>query len=45
MTFVVQNIIQAWVNAQKPNSWILHNCDQGFLIIQTSYKILWWIKK
>ncbi|WP_252319811.1 hypothetical protein [Spiroplasma endosymbiont of Lariophagus distinguendus] len=39
MTFVVQNIIQAWVNAQKPNSWILQS-DQGFHYTNPSYKTL-----
>ncbi|WP_425377376.1 hypothetical protein [Spiroplasma endosymbiont of Aleiodes alternator] len=39
MTFVVQNIIQAWVNAQKPTSWILQS-DQGFHYTNPSYKIL-----
>ncbi|WP_342254341.1 DDE-type integrase/transposase/recombinase [Spiroplasma endosymbiont of Zeiraphera isertana] len=39
MTFVVQNIIQAWVNAQKPNSWILQS-DQGFYYTNPSYKTL-----
>ncbi|WP_339049376.1 IS3 family transposase [Spiroplasma endosymbiont of Colias croceus] len=39
MTFVVQNIIQAWVNAQKPTSWILQS-DQGFHYTNPSYKTL-----
>lgn len=39
MTFVVQNIIQSWVNAEKPNSWILQS-DQGFHYTNPSYKTL-----
>jgi len=39
MTFIIQNVIQAWINAGKPTTWILQS-DQGFHYTNPSYKIL-----
>lgn len=37
MTFVIQNVIQSWINAGKPRTWILQS-DQGFHYTNPSYK-------
>lgn len=39
MTFVIQNVIQSWINAGKPRTWILQS-DQGFHYTNPSYKTL-----
>ncbi len=39
LDFVFKNIIQAWVNAGKPKTWILHS-EQGFHYTNQFYKLL-----
>lgn len=39
LEFVFKNIVQAWVNAGQPKTWILQS-DQGFHYTNESYKLL-----